>query len=219
MNIDNKNYDEIERERVAKTRQEIVENRRELASCLYKYNGPALKGQGCMLLPGDYMMLQNNKVTSSRGAQIPIFDEQLSDMLDEKIMTGVFDMDDLNADNFDSQLDAVLDEIYRQSTYQDASYYMTNDNNSYGLASYVSEQDPDEIIMQVECENSEFKVLPEIVDKTVVSQLRECTYNEFNPGALEMRAELNKTSSDMKNKTNMYNEMMNEYLSNGRNII
>mgnify|MGYP007111741117 CR=1 FL=1 len=89
--VGNNDLDKREQERVARVRQEIVENKTELAAKLYKYNGPALKGTNCFLLTGDYMMFQDNNLFSSRGAQLPMSTEQLVEMLDDKTMSQLGD--------------------------------------------------------------------------------------------------------------------------------
>lgn len=219
MSIIDNELTEKEQERVARIRQEIVENKHELASKLYKYSGPSLKGAGCFLGKGDIMIRQNENMFSSRGVMLPVSSEQLVEMLDDKTMSKLFDMDDINADEFDAKLEEVLQEMAVQASYQDASYYMTNDDNSYGLATYVSEQDPDLVIAQVECRNDEFTITPMVVPEEVTSQLRECTYNEFNPGARELRIEIANTNKETTNKGSAYAKLQKEYLANGRNDI
>lgn len=211
---------ERETQKVARQRQEMVESKREIAQCLYRYTGPTLFGQGCALLAGDYMQLKDNCLCSTRQTQIPMSSEQLAEMIDDGVITKVFNPDDINSSDFAARMDEIMLEIQSQSLFQDADLYMINDECNCGLAKYVSEHDPEEVIAYAERVDDKITMRPEVtLSEDVVEPMRECSYDEFNPGGRQMQKQADSVNKERENRGNAYAKLREEYLANGGNSV
>ena len=106
-----------ERRRVARISQEIVENERELAEILYIWDLRMVASPTCVILPGDYIAVGDGCMCSSRGALVDMDSEDILALVTGGGMHRAFDMDDLNAPDFDVQINSVMRRIQAQRQY------------------------------------------------------------------------------------------------------
>lgn len=219
MSIKDQNMDQRETQKVARRMQEIIENKEEVAKCLFRYMGPAIVTPQCMLCGGDYMVFGNGALTSARGAQIPISAEELVSFIDGGHLSHVFDPTDINSSDFAERMNTILEAMNLQSKYQDAPVYYQFVHEDCALAAYESGT-PDRIagVLRV---GTHFALHNGISKKDdMFKDSKECTYEEFNPGGKEIQDELEKTvNQETQNKSSKYQEMKQMYQQNGENRV
>lgn len=226
--------------RVARRRQERAETLKEMANLLYKYNGPSLISNGCALCHGDYMMANSatHGLETSRNVHLDASPARILEMIDSGSLSKVFDPDDLNADNFGKRMDYIMDVIGVQSHYHDAPIYFKDDEHDTGLAMYVAEHDVEEFRNAEDkisaytdlCGNTEFCIEKtpttyklhkgvEDVDWGNITSIRECSYEEFNPGSAEIREVIAGLNTERQNVNTARAKLMEMYQANGNTEI
>ena len=222
--VDEIKREEYEKQRASLRRQELVETKHEIANALYRYQGPTLVANGCVLLTGDYMLKSDAGLTSSRNVFINMSADELTDRINDGHIAKVFNPDDMNAPDINTRIDEVLADMNLQSKFEDADQYLYNDDQEKGLAIYVkdiadSAAEPT-IDAIVECKKG--VVVAKMASKDVVDDVKgakECTYEEFNPGARDLSMQLDKLNPETQNSMNAYHKLREEYLANGENDV
>lgn len=218
--------------------QEREETREEIADYIYEYKGKAMSGGSSLLCPGDHMVLNaaGNSLGSARGATIALDTSGLEKLLESGALDKTFSMDDLSSPDFTKKLDAVLDNMAMQAEYRDAYSYCEMGDES-GLASFakdVASNTPTAIVIR---NGSEFAVAAgsEIKDdikdiavgaadaagefvSDAFGSVRECTYEEFNPGGLDIRSELESSvNGERENPGEKFERLRDRAAENGNN--
>ena len=210
---------ERERRRVARISQEIVENERELAEILYIWDLRMVASPACVILPGDYIAVGDGCMCSSRGALVDMDSEDILALVTGGGMHRAFDMDDLNAPDFDVQINSVMRRIQAQRQYQDADRYYCNHELQYAVAEYDVEPpanfEDQSAPFAVERREDRFQFRNGAGAGDI--PLRECNYEEFNPGGAEIilasRAEAR--PEEGRSRGAEYAEMLRRYEASG----
>lgn len=198
--------------------QERQESREEIAAHIYRYKGAAMRGGGALLCPGDYMTLSGDDhfLTSARGAQIGLDTGDLEKLVEAGALDHVFHAADLNSPAFQGKLDAILDRMSAQAEYRDAYAYCPIHGNKAGkadkpvpeAAAAMFAKDPlsgmpTAVIIR---SGAEFAAAAGTAMRDGISDIaksageamapeRQCSYEEFNPGAKDIKAELEKDTN------------------------
>lgn len=185
------------------------ESEAEIADALYEYNERALCGNGCLMLPGDYVCVCGNCMLGSRGAAINIDPEALAEMIDQGALSKIFDPDSLSRPDFSDKMDEVFAAMGAQRHFHDASCYMAKDGADGKLADAIAvyEPQPGEQYT-VRMDEGKAECVPGVPKD--VDFYRECSYEEFNPGGTELKKEAEKAKP-----AGAYEKLVKDYLNNG----
>lgn len=218
---------EREQRRVARMMQEKAENKRELAQALHVWRGKMLANDACCVLPGDYMAVGHGCMCSSRGALLSMSEDDLHAMIEGGALSKVFRMGDVNGPDMDAQLDFYMGQIVRQRHYADASsYHVCTGDLERAIAVYDmpepasgSEKGSEGPMLTVERNGGRFAFHTGSWDGGV--PMRQCSYEEFNPGGAEMIRSLESEAKPEqgRSKSVLREKMEREYLNNGENRV
>ena len=212
--------------RVGRMMQEKAENSRELADALHVWRARMLSNGSCCIMPGDYVFAGQGCMCSSRGAFLSMSESDLHAMIEGGALSKVFDFDDLNAPDFGSQLDGVMDRIMAQRHFRDASAYYELPGLERSVAVYDvpvtgpgRENGQNVPAMAVERNGDRFALRTGAWDGD--RPVRQCSYEEFNPGGADIMQALQSEdkSSQGRNRSELFEKMQREYLNNGENEI
>lgn len=205
-----------ENQRVAKRMQKLIKNKEEISECLYRYRGPIMTKDNCMLIPGDYMVKDKDTTITPRGVQLDLGPDEISYFIDNGTLEKVFDNSGLDFMNdFDEKIEDIIREMHLQSTYQDANVYYIDNNKDASLAGYISEQNPDIAIAAVQRTGQKFRIRQAINIVTSMPDAIQCDYEHFNPYMLDIQTELKKTiNPERQNKTIKFEALKKAYNDN-----
>lgn len=216
-------YLAAEGRKTARRVMERIENARDIADALYVWQERALVNNGTMLLPGDCCMVCGEKMTSARGASVSMSPDQLAEMIDGGALHKLFNPDDLNAPDFDTKMDAVFTAMGAQAHFCDAKLYAVPDAEGQRLADAVAIWDgavpgsEQPRFVSVERKGDEFR-LRDGVDARL-GQGVQATYENFNPGGLDVQAALAGINPERENKTAAHDRILEGYEAGGSNAV
>lgn len=200
------NNDEQVDEFVRQRRQEIVENKKEIAAAMRVYTGALMLTSGGLLPPMSPVIDAGDSIITAANLSI---DKVANDINDSKLHK-LFDIDDINADKFDERTFMtalrVMDLGYR---YADAEkYYRADPDREKELVTPA-----DGVVIKAESmavykdNGIELAVIRTPEDEFYIRQvtsddydtMRECTYDEFNPWHKDVSQSLQDNGEDYTN--------------------
>lgn len=211
--------------------QERQESRAEIAAHIYRYKARAMSGGSSLLCPGDYMMLGGGGeyLISARGAQVDLGFDGLEKLVNAGALDHVFDAADLNSPAFEGKLDKILDEMAAQAEYSDAYGYCSIRGKGKGhdcaialFAQDMLDNSPTAVVIR---SGTEFAAaagsaigdsIADIAKSAGdgMSPVRQCSYEEFNPGMRDIRQELEKsTNGERENMDIKFKAMRDDVIS------
>ncbi len=214
-NINTQDTFEYMQKMSARRQQEIVETMRDYQNCLFQYTGPTIVEPDCVLFTGDYILGGKDGFNSVRGTHLELTPDEFMEQVNAQGgFQAVFTPGDLNAPNAVVKFQKILKEMRSQAAYGDADSYLgDNANPASKYAIYSSPNDsgfPMTIIEMarglslVHClaENADFD--------NFFKDPYEITYEDFNPGALELDQEMQETVNPERQNQTEYREKIQE---------
>lgn len=203
-------------EMTAKRRQEYYENIKEFQNVLFRYNGPTVISPDYVLFSGDYVTKGAKGISSVRGVDLGISAEKFMEQVHAGGFSQVFSPTDLNAPDIITKFERIMKQIKRQSTAWDATIYLTNavePHSTDDIALYKNEHDEIEAHMKKKQDEDTVLVYIGAPSEKDMTGMRECTYEEFNPGGLTLHLEIeDHINPERTNKGSAY-EKLNEQLN------
>ena len=199
--------------KIARMRLEITEATKEAVQYIRQYNGSAVKGDGFLLLPGDYCAVEGNCLATARGCSAMLDEKAIMAMIESGALSHAFNPRDLNSDHFHEAAEAFLDAMGAQRHWHDADHY----RHEPGLGAAIAIYDVFDGGASALHTPGGFKVRPS-VPKWAAGAM-ECTYDEFNPGAVDIAAELSKGAMENANRSEAMDKLREHFLDNGRNDV
>lgn len=195
-------------------KQEYYENLKEIQQCLFRYTGPTIIRPDCVLMSEDYVSAgSNGTVQSSRGTVL--------DLDAEKLMAGmskgfkqVFNPGDLNSPDIFTRLAKVLRQVKQQSICADAQIHLIDTvRPHHGYAFYTDANG--NVLVHAE-KNGEDIAYHENDVEEVTGNVRECTYDEFNPGSRLLHTKLEQSVNlERTNKKSAYMALQEQLQQTG----
>lgn len=204
------NNDEQVDEFVRQRRQEIVENKKEIAAVMCVYTGALMLTSGGLLPPMSPVIDAGDTLITASNLSV----DKIANNINDAKLHKLFNIDDINEDRFDEHMFMtalrVMDLGYR---YADAEKYYRADPDcekelitpADGVAikaeSMAVYKDNDMELAVVRTPENEFYIRQITSDD--YDNMRECTYDEFNPWHKDVSQSLQDNGEDYTNIQNI----------------
>jgi len=121
---------------VAIRMQEILMDEENFANSLYQYTGPAIINENGMIRPGDYLVCDDNGITTARGVQIDLTPEEIVKYEADGFITNVMQATGMSTEQISGNIDNITKVMYMQAEYNDAPMYFYNQEHDAYFAVY-----------------------------------------------------------------------------------
>lgn len=187
--------------------QERYESREEMLNSVYQYKGATIAAGNALLCHGDYMCVAGGALCSARGVSIALDTGSIEKMIDSGMLDNCMESANINSPDYSAQLNKIMASMARQARYQDAGRYCDIHGKKAAVYGDIYGKNGMGVVILDDGKDgsayaaTDNNIKPDIaygierMGKDPDGPIRECSYDEFNPNARDIRKALEDTAN------------------------